>query len=145
MSNQSKPTLEDTKKYYQLVVLDKMEKEEAVKQLSIKRRHYNDVVRLIENSDEYKLVAATLDQANRAQLRDELMELKRAKVKAYKSLLNKGEELMGETGNVDEQIRAQENQRRNLDVDVIERSSAWDGDSRNKIDHGDVMEGVIIR
>lgn len=138
------PTLEDAKKYYQLVVLERLSKENAAKQLSIKRRHIHDVIRVVETSDMYKLVSATMDQAMRSELKEELTELKKAKVYAYKSLLHRGEELMDSTTTHDEQLRAQENQRRNLDVDVIERSASWDGDTRNQVDHGDILEGVIL-
>lgn len=144
MAQQNHPSLEDVKKYYQLVKLEKKSKEEAASQLEFRRRHTSDAVKIIENSDLYKMVSAAMDQATRTQLREEMTELKRAKVKAYKSLLDKGEEIMGEAENLEAQLKAQENQRRNLDVDVIERSRDWDGDTRNQQDHGDALEGVII-
>lgn len=144
MSEQALPTLEDAKKYYKLVNVDGMPKKLAATQLSIKRRNVSDTVKVVENSEVYKLVFSTADQAMRAELKKEVSRLKVAQIRAYKKLLDKGEEMMEQGDSMDAMIKAQENQRRNINMDVIERTSDWDGEGRNKLDHGDALAGVII-
>lgn len=98
----------------------------------------------IEEWPEYKTLVAIGSQLEREKLKTEIEQLKRKKIKSYSNLLDKGEELMNEAETTKDKIIAQNNQRANLSVGVVEDAIAWDSADRNQNDMGEVLEGVII-
>ena len=98
----------------------------------------------IEEWDEYKTIVTIGSQIDKEKLRTEIEQVKRKKIQAYSNLLDKGEELMNEAETTKDKIIAQNNQRANLSVGVVEDAIAWDSADRNQNDMGEVLEGVII-
>lgn len=127
------------RKYYERVGAGE-DKGEVAKDLMGKKK---DVAR-IENSDEYLAIVSTAAQLEKEELKKDIEQLKRKQIKTYSNLLDKGEELMAEAEDFKEKIAAQANCRANLDSSVIDRALDWDGEDRNKIDSGDVLEGIIV-
>lgn len=99
---------------------------------------------VIEKSPEYLAILSAASQLEKEKLKNEIEQVKRKQIKSYSSLLDKGEELMNKAETVEDQIRAQANQRANLSTGVVSEALAWDGEDRNKNDLGDVLEGVIV-
>lgn len=98
----------------------------------------------IENTPEYLAIVSAAAQVEKAELKKDIEKLKRKQVKAYSTLLEKGEELMDEATTIEEKVMAQSNQRANLASGVLDDAIAWDGEDRNKNDLGDILEGVIV-
>lgn len=98
----------------------------------------------IEDWDEYKTIVAIGSQLEKEQLREEIEQVKRKKIHAYSNLLDKGEELMNEAETTKDKIIAQNNQRANLSIGVVEDAIAWDSADRNQNDMGDILEGVVL-
>ena len=98
----------------------------------------------VEKSPEYLAIVSAASQVEKQELKKEIEQVKRKQIKAYSTLLDKGEELMEEASSVQEKIAAQANQRENLSAGVITEAISWDGEDRNQNDLGDVLEGVIV-
>lgn len=127
------------RQYYERVGAGE-DKELVAKDLTGRKK---DVVK-IENSDEYLAIVSAASQLEKEELKRDIEVLKRKQIKTYSSLLDKGEELMNEAESFEQKVAAQANQRANLDSTVTDRAIAWNGEDRNKIDTGDILEGVII-
>lgn len=98
----------------------------------------------VEKSPEYLAIVSAVTKLQREELKSDLEKVKRKQLKAYSTLLDKGEELMDQADNLADKLAAQANQRENLSTGVVENAVAWDGEDRNKSDMGDVLEGVVI-
>lgn len=98
----------------------------------------------IEKTPEYLAIVSAASQVEKQELKKEIEQIKRKQVRAYSTLLDKGEEIMNEAKTIEDKILAQNNQRKNLQTGVVESAIAWDGEDRNQNDLGDVLEGVII-
>lgn len=98
----------------------------------------------VEKTQEYLAIVSAASQVEKEKLKNEIEQVKRKQIKSYSTLLDKGEELMNKAKTVEDQIRAQANQRANLSTGVVSEAIAWDGEDRNKNDLGDVLEGVIV-
>lgn len=101
-------------------------------------------VNKIENSPEYLAVVSAAAQVEREQLKREIEQVKRKQIKSYSNLLDRGEELMGEAKTTQEKIAAQANQRANLTTGVVSEAISWDGENRNQMDGGNILEGIVI-
>ena len=98
----------------------------------------------IEKTPEYLAIVSAASQVEKQELKKEIEQIKRKQVRAYSTLLDKGEEIMNEATTIQEKIAAQANQRENLSTGVVSEALSWDGEDRNQNDLGDVLEGVII-
>lgn len=98
----------------------------------------------VEKTPEYLAIVSAATKVQKQKLEEEIEAVKRKQIKSYSSLLDKGEELMGEAKTVEEKIRAQANQRANLTTGVVTEALAWNGEDRNKNDLGEILEGVIV-
>lgn len=98
----------------------------------------------VEKSPEYLAIVSAASQVEKQELKKEIEQVKRKQIKAYSTLLDKGEELMNEAKTIEDKMLAQNNQRKNLQTGVVESAIAWDGEERNQNDLGDVLEGVIV-
>lgn len=132
--------LKNTKEYIALTIQGKPKKEAAK---TVFGSSDTKAIKLIETSDEYKLLHNTMVQDHRSLLSSELAQLQIKKTRAYSSLLTKGEELLANASTLEDQISAQENQRRNLSVSLIEDAASWNSVDRNKTEP-DLLEGIII-
>lgn len=97
----------------------------------------------LKASKDWQILSSALDQANTLMIQKELSTLQHKKLKAYSDLLDKGAELLN-TDDPDTLFKAQENQRRNLELSVVEDASSWNSSDRNQQDYGDVLEGIIL-
>lgn len=98
----------------------------------------------IEKSPEYLAIVSAASQVEKQALKKEIEQVKLKQIKAYSSLLDRGEEMMSEAGTMEEKIAAQANQRANLSSGIVDSAIAWDSEDRNANDLGDVLEGVIV-
>ena len=101
-------------------------------------------VKKIEESDEYQMVVSAAAMVEKNELEQELEQAKKRQLKAFSTLLDKGEELMDEAETTDDKIKAQANQRANLATGVVSEAISWNGPDRNQNDMSDVLEGVIL-
>lgn len=101
-------------------------------------------VAVVEKSPEYMAIINAVAQLEREQLKHELEATKRKQLHSYSRLLDEGEKLMDEAESVEDRIRAQANQRDNLNVGVVSEAIAWNSEDRNSSDYGDVLDGVIL-
>lgn len=98
----------------------------------------------VEKTPEYLAIVSAASQVEKQELKKEIEQVKRKQVKAYSSLLDRGEALMDEAGTMEEKIAAQANQRANLSSGIVDSAIAWDSEDRNANDLGDVLEGIIV-
>lgn len=95
----------------------------------------------IERSPEYRAIITAMADLERDQLKYELEMTKRRQLHAYTKLLDKGEELMEQAKTTEEMIKAQSNQRANLQSGVVDDAATWEIPSTNT---GNVLDGVVI-
>lgn len=98
----------------------------------------------IEKTPEYLAIVSAASQVEKQELKKEIEQIKRKQVRAYSTLLDKGEELMNEAESMQDKLAAQQNQRANLKTGVVSEAIAWDGEDRNQDSMGDVLEGIVI-
>lgn len=101
-------------------------------------------VQKIEQYPEYLAVVSAAAQVEKEQLKKEIEQAKRKQLRSYSKLLDKGEELMEEAKTTQEKIAAQANQRANLSTGVVSEAISWDGENRNQMDMGNVLEGIVL-
>jgi len=101
-------------------------------------------VQNIEQYPEYLAIVSAATQVEKEQLKKEIEQAKRKQLRSYSKLLDKGEELMETAKTTQDKIAAQANQRANLSTGVVSEAISWDGENRNQMDTGNVLEGVII-
>lgn len=98
---------------------------------------------IIEDTPEYKAIVSVSSQLEKKELKHEIEDIKKKKVRAYSHLLDKGQELIDKAESVQDSVIAQQNQRNNLSTPVVEDAIGWDSADRNAVDN-DVLEGVIL-
>lgn len=129
--------LEDAKKYISLTLQGESKRKAAAS--------VHSTYREIEKSEAYKLLHTTMANAHHLQLTKDLQDLQTKTVKAQAELLDQGSALLNQAETLDDKLKAQENQRRNLETTVIERASSWNGPDRNHdANEASILEGVIL-
>lgn len=129
--------LEDAKKYISLTLQGESKRKAAAA--------VHSTYREIEKSEAYRLLHTTMVNAHQLQLTKDLQDLQTKTVKAQAELLDQGSALLNQAETLDDKLKAQENQRRNLETTVIERASSWNGPDRNHdANEASILEGVIL-
>lgn len=97
----------------------------------------------VEESDEYRVLLPAVQDRVRKELNDEVEKLQKKKLASYHKLLDEGNSLIDNASSSKEKMQAQENQRRNLAVPLVEQAESWNSMNRNQ-EKNDVLEGIII-
>lgn len=136
----AKTSLKDAKDYIALTLQGVPKKDAALKVLG-----HNDpqAIRTMENSEAYAILYNTMANNHKLALAVELQNIQKQSLKAQSKLLEQGNQMMDEAQTLDDKIKAQENQRRNLETSIVDRAEDWAGPDRNKA-AGDLLEGVIV-
>lgn len=137
-----KTSLKDAKDYIALRLNGDSKKAAA---LAILGKDDPQTIRTMEQSEAYQVLYNTMANNQKLKMAQELNQLQLKKTKAYSNLLDQGDELLSKAETTEEKLQAMENQRRNLDVQLIEQAQSWNGPDRNK-DASDTnfLEGVIL-
>lgn len=135
-----KTSLKDAKDYIALTLSGTSKKDAALQVLG-----HNDpqAIRTMENSEAYSILYNTMANNHKLALAVELQNIQKASLKAQSKLLEQGNQMMDEAETLDDKIKAQENQRRNLETSIVDRAEDWAGPDRNKA-AGDILDGIII-
>lgn len=137
-----KTSLKDAKDYIALRLNGESKKSAAAKVIG---RDDPQTIRVMEQSEAYKVLYNTMANNQKIKMAQELNQLQLKKTKAYSNLLDQGDELLSKAETTEEKLQAMENQRRNLDVQLIEQAQNWNGPDRNKdASDSNFLEGVII-
>ena len=136
-----KTKLKDAKDYIALTLQGHSKKDAA---LAVLGRNDPQTIKTMENSEAYQILYNTMVNSHKLTLARDLQSLQLKMVKAQSDLIDQGSALIDEATSLDEKLKAQENQRRNLDSSLIERSSTWNAPDRNKGAEDSFLEGVII-
>lgn len=136
----SKTSLKDAKDYIALTIQGKSKKDAA---LTVFGKNDPQTIRTVENSEAYSILYNTMANNHKLALAVELQNIQKESLKAQSKLLEQGNQMMDEATTLDDKIKAQENQRRNLETSLIDRAEDWAGPDRNKA-AGDLLEGIVI-
>lgn len=138
----AKTKLKDAKDYIALTLEGKSKKDAALEVLG---RNDPQTIRTMENSEAYQILINTMANNHKVALASQLQDIQTKTLKAQADLLDQGSQMMAEAETLDDKIKAQENQRRNLETSVVERAEDWAGVNRNK-DAGaaDILDGIVI-
>lgn len=136
----SKTSLKDAKDYIALTIQGKSKKDAA---LTVFGKNDPQTIRTVENSEAYSILYNTMANNHKLALAVELQNIQKESLKAQSKLLEQGNQMMDEAATLDDKIKAQENQRRNLETSLIDRAEDWAGPDRNKA-AGDLLEGIVI-
>lgn len=137
-----KTKLKDAKDYIALTLEGKSKKDAA---LAVLGRNDPQTIRTMENSEAYQILINTMANNHKVALASQLQDIQTATLKAQSKLLEQGNQMMDEAETLDDKIKAQENQRRNLETSVVDKAEDWAGINRNK-DAGaaDILDGIIV-
>ena len=135
-----KTSLKDAKDYIALTLGGKSKKDAA---LAVLGRNDPQTIRTMENSEAYSILYNTMANNHKLALAVELQNIQKQSLKAQSKLLEQGNQMMDEAQTLDDKIKAQENQRRNLETSLIDRAEDWAGPDRNKA-AGDILDGIIV-
>ena len=135
-----KTSLKDAKDYIALTLQGSSKKDAA---LAVFGKNDPQTIRTVENSEAYSILYNTMANNHKLALAVELQNIQKQSLKAQSKLLEQGNQMMDEAQTLDDKIKAQENQRRNLETSLIDRAEDWAGPDRNKA-AGDLLEGIII-
>lgn len=136
-----KTKLKDAKDYIALTLQGHSKKDAA---LTVLGKNDPQTIKTMENSEAYQILYNTMVNSHKLTLARDLQSLQLKMVKAQSDLIDQGSALIDEATSLDEKLKAQENQRRNLDSSLIERSASWNAPDRNKGAEDSFLEGVII-
>ena len=138
----SKTKLKDAKDYIALTLEGKSKKDAALQVLG---RNDPQTIRTMENSEAYQILINTMANNHKVALASQLQDIQTQTLKAQSKLLEQGNQMMDEAETLDDKIKAQENQRRNLETSVVDKAEDWAGINRNK-DAGaaDILDGIVI-
>ena len=138
----AKTKLKDAKDYIALTLEGKSKKDAALQVLG---RNDPQTIRTMENSEAYQILINTMANNHKVALAAELQDIQTATLKAQSKLLEQGNQMMDEAETLDDKIKAQENQRRNLETSVVDKAEDWAGINRNK-DAGaaELLDGIIL-
>lgn len=138
----SKTKLKDAKDYIALTLEGKSKKDAALEVLG---RNDPQTIRTMENSEAYQILINTMANNHKVALASQLQDIQTATLKAQSKLLEQGNQMMDEAETLDDKIKAQENQRRNLETSVVDRAEDWAGINRNKdANSADILDGIVI-
>ena len=137
-----KTSLKDAKDYIALTIAGQSKKDAALQVLG---RNDPQTIRTMENSEAYQILINTMANNHKVALASQLQDIQTQTLKAQSKLLEQGNQMMDEAETLDDKIKAQENQRRNLETTVVDRAEDWAGINRNK-DAGaaDILDGIVI-
>ena len=121
------------------LILDGKPKKEAALEVFGTR----SAVPRVENSDDFRIIYQALQDRHTKELENEVEKIQKQKLRAYSKLLSSAEEMIENAATTEEKLQAQENQRRNLDVQLVEQAEGWNSLNRNK-EKSDVLEGILI-
>lgn len=138
----AKTKLKDAKDYIALTLEGKSKKDAALEVLG---RNDPQTIRTMENSEAYQILINTMANNHKVALAAELQNIQTQTLKAQSKLLEQGNQMMDEAETLDDKIKAQENQRRNLETSVVDKAEDWAGINRNKdASASDLLEGIVI-
>lgn len=137
----AKTKLKDAKDYIALTLEGKSKKDAALEVLG---RNDPQTIRTMESSEAYQILINTMANNHKVALAAELQNIQTATLKAQSKLLEQGNQMMDEAETLDDKIKAQENQRRNLETSVVDRAQDWAGPGRNKDATDNLLEGIIV-
>lgn len=135
--------LANLKRYY-LAVQDGKSKSDAHKEVF--GTASTSAIYKTEHSDDYQFLLVTLNDNTREQIKKELDQVKLKKVRSYSKLISDGDELIEQAkqdGSLDSVAKAQENQRRNLGMQLVQEAEDWAGENRNQ-QSNDILDAIII-
>lgn len=137
-----KTKLKDAKDYIALTLEGKSKKDAALQVLG---RNDPQTIRTMENSEAYQILINTMANNHKVALASQLQDIQTATLRAQSKLLEQGNQMMDEAETLDDKIKAQENQRRNLETSVVDKAEDWAGINRNR-DAGaaDILDGIVI-
>lgn len=137
-----KTKLKDAKDYIALTLEGKSKKDAALQVLG---RNDPQTIRTMENSEAYQILINTMANNHKVALASQLQDIQTQTLRAQSKLLEQGNQMMDEAETLDDKIKAQENQRRNLETSVVDKAEDWAGINRNK-DAGaaDILDGIVI-
>ena len=138
----AKTKLKDAKDYIALTLEGKSKKDAALQVLG---RNDPQTIRTMENSEAYQILINTMTNNHKVALASQLQDIQTQTLRAQSKLLEQGNQMMDEAETLDDKIKAQENQRRNLETSVVDKAEDWAGINRNK-DAGaaDILDGIVI-
>lgn len=137
-----KTSLKDAKDYIALTIGGTSKKDAALQVLG---RNDPQTIRTMENSEAYQILINTMANNHKVALAAELQDIQTATLKAQSKLLEQGNQMMDEAETLDDKIKAQENQRRNLETSVVDKAEDWAGINRNKdANSSDILDGIVI-
>lgn len=137
-----KTKLKDAKDYIALTLEGKSKKDAALEVLG---RNDPQTIRTMENSEAYQILINTMANNHKVALASQLQDIQTQTLKAQSKLLEQGNQMMDEAQTLDDKIKAQENQRRNLETSVVDKAEDWAGINRNKDAGGaDILDGIVI-
>lgn len=136
----AKTKLKDAKDYIALTLQGASKKDAAMQVLG---KNDPQTIRTMENSEAYAILYNTMANNHKLALAVELQNIQKESLKAQSKLLAQGNQMMDEAETLDDKIKAQENQRRNLESTIVDKAEDWAGPDRNKA-AGDILDGVII-
>ena len=137
-----KTSLKDAKDYIALTIAGQSKKDAALQVLG---KNDPQTIRTMENSEAYQILINTMANNHKVALASQLQDIQTQTLKAQSKLLEQGNQMMDEAETLDDKIKAQENQRRNLETSVVDKAEDWAGINRNK-DAGaaDILDGIVI-
>ena len=136
-----KTSLKDAKDYIALTIAGQSKKDAA---LAVLGRNDPQTIRTMENSEAYQILINTMANNHKVALAAELQNIQTQTLKAQSKLLEQGNQMMDEAETLDDKIKAQENQRRNLETSVVDRAEDWAGPGLNKDATDNLLEGIVI-
>lgn len=137
-----KTKLKDAKDYIALTLEGKSKKDAALQVLG---RNDPQTIRTMENSEAYQILINTMANNHKVALASQLQDIQTQTLRAQSKLLEQGNQMMDEAETLDDKIKAQENQRRNLETSVVDKAEDWAGINRNKdASSSDILDGIVI-
>ena len=137
-----KTKLKDAKDYIALTLEGKSKKDAALQVLG---RNDPQTIRTMENSEAYQILINTMANNHKVALASQLQDIQTKTLKAQADLLDQGSQMMAEAETLDDKIKAQENQRRNLETSVVDKAEDWAGINRNKnVNESDILDGIVL-
>lgn len=135
-----KTSLKDAKDYIALKLNGSSKKEAA---LAVLGKNDPQTIKAIESSESYNILYNTMVNNQKLKVAQELHDIQLKTLKAKAELIEKGSELLSTAETLDDKIKAQENQRRNLDTSILSTAEDWAAPTRNQTEDN-YLEGIIL-
>lgn len=136
----AKTSLKDAKDYIALKLNGSSKKDAALQVLG---KNDPQTIRTMENSEAYSILYNTMANNHKLALAVELQDIQKKALKAQSKLIDQGNQMLDEATTLDDKIKAQENQRRNLESTIVDKAEGWAGPDRNK-GAGDILDGIVL-